>query len=97
MCFEILVHDVIPTQCWPQKPPPRGTSERCRVAQGAKARALPLTAELPEGTVTQDVAQRGGRGGRIFHTWLRIGAGMGADPARSPHHLPGRWRAQEGP
>lgn len=61
MCFEILVHDVIPSQRWPQKPPPLGTNERCRVARGAKPRSLPLKTELPEGTVTQDSPQCGGR------------------------------------
>lgn len=97
MCLEILVHDVIPNRQWPQKPPPLGTNERCRVAQGAKPRVLPLKTDVPEGTVTRDGPRRDGRGGRIFHMWLRIGTGTGADPASSPDHPPGRWRAQEGP
>lgn len=66
MCFEILVHDVIPSPWRPQKPPPLGTNKRCRVAWGAKPRSLPLKTELPEGTVTQDSPQCGGSGEGSF-------------------------------
>lgn len=66
MCFEILVHDMIPSQRWPQKPPPLGTSERCRVAQGAKAWSPPLKTELPVRTVTQDGPQHSSSGGGSF-------------------------------
>ena len=66
MCFEILVQDAIPSQWWPQKPPPLGTTERCGVTWGAKPQSLPLKTELLEGTVTQDGPQRSGRGGGSF-------------------------------
>jgi len=66
MCFEILVHDAIPSQRWPQKPPRLETNERWGVAQDAKPQSLPLQTELPEGTVTQDGPQRGGRAGGSF-------------------------------
>lgn len=68
MCFEILVHDVIPSQWWPQKPPLLGTSERCRVARGAKPRSLPLKTELPEGTVTRTVPSVVAEGEDLSHT-----------------------------
>lgn len=66
MCFEILVHDAIPSQRRPQKPLPLGTTERYRVTWRAKPQSLPLKTELPEGTVTQDGPQCGGRGGGSF-------------------------------
>lgn len=93
MCFEVLVHNVIPCQQWPQKPPPLGPS------RGAGWLRVPNL-----GSATPDRAARGDSRpvrGRSPAWWqrgrIRRGTGMGADPAGSPRHLPSSRRAQEGP
>lgn len=91
MCFEILVRDAIPSQRWPQKPLPLGTSERWGAVWGLRV------PNLRWGGQALGCSPARWQRGKSFHAWPRRGTGMGADPAASPDHLPGGWGAQEGP
>lgn len=91
MCFEILVRDAIPSQWWPQKPLPLGTSERWGAVWGLRV------PNLRWGGQALGCSPARWQRGKSFHAWPRRGTGMGADPATSPDHLPGGWGAQEGP